>query len=145
MSLDRAAVIRNAKQLAVSLGLDPKNVVLSAGSALVLMGLRKTTSDLDVDVPKEFFEKQKARKGAKQGIIGEYVEWDGITDLHPILSESTVGKVTVDYEGVRVYHPEYLLAVKEVMVAHPDRQQDKAAQDRKDIKALKELLERVEA
>lgn len=145
MSLDRAAVIRNTKQLAVSLGLDPKDVILSAGSALVLIGLRKTTSDLDVDVPKEFFEKQKARKGAKQGIMGEYVEWDGITDLHPILSESTVQRVTTDFDGVHVYLPDYLLAVKEVMVKHPERQQDKVLQDHKDIKALKELLEREEA
>lgn len=144
MSLDRAAVIRNAKQLAVSLGLDPKDVILTAGSALVLLGLRKHTNNLDIDVPKEFFEKQRARKGAKQGIAGEYVEWDGITDLRAVLSTCALKKMRMDIDGVYTWCPEYLLAVKEAIVESTDRPVEKVAQDRKDIKALKEVLERID-
>lgn len=139
MSLDRAAVIRNTKQLTLSLGLNPSEVVLGAGSALVLLGLRKHTSDLDVDVPPEFFEKQKARKGAKQGLAGEYVEWDGITDIHPFLSGTKNRRFEMD--GVYYYCPSVLYAQKLIMAAHPDRPQDKVFQDNKDIKALHEHME----
>jgi len=105
MSLDRAAVSRRYKQLCVELGLPYEKVVLSAGAALVLLGLRKYTSDLDVDVPVDFFEKHKARKGAQQGLTGELIAWDGMVDLHML--PTGIDKVHVmDYLGIWIYHPE---------------------------------------
>ena len=142
MSLDRAAVSRRYKQLCVELGLPYEKVVLSAGAALVLLGLRKYTSDLDVDVPVDFFEKHKARKGAQQGLTGELIAWDGMVDLHML--PTGIDKVHVmDYLGIWIYHPEQLIKQKEIMANQPERPPLKAAQDRKDIQALKECLDNV--
>jgi len=139
MSLDRATVALQYQQLCKTLELEPKQVVLSAGAAMVLLGLRKYTNDLDVALPPEVFEKHKARKGSQQGLLGELVIWDGLTDLHSLPADVQV----MDHLGVTIYHPVDLIKEKETMANHPDRKPEKAAQDRKDIQGLKQLLENV--
>jgi len=139
MSLDRATVALQYFQLCKTLELEPKQVVLSAGAAMVLLGLRKYTNDLDVDVPPEVFEKHKARKGSQQGLTGELVIWDGVTDIHSLPADVEV----MDCLGAYIYHPVALIKQKETMASHPDRKPEKVAQDRKDIQALKQLLENV--
>lgn len=142
MSLDQAAVVRHYKQLCITMDLPLDKVVLSAGAAMVMLGLRKHTNDLDVDVPKEFFEKHKERKGAKLGLTGELVMWDGMVDIHP-LPDNFTREDLMDHMGVWIYHPTALIKQKEKMIAHPDRKPEKIPQDRKDIIALKELIDNV--
>lgn len=142
MSLDRRAVITAYKQLCVVLELEPKSVVLSAGAALVMLGLRKYTNDLDADIPVEDYIKVLQRKPAQEGLTGSYVEFDGITDLHRLPDDFTRADI-VDIQGVQIYSVERLIAQKEMMRDHPKRNREKIPQDTKDIKALKELLDNV--
>lgn len=139
-ALDRNSVIRRYKQLCVELDLSPKQVVLGAGAALVMLGLRKYTNDLDVDVPREVFEKHKSRKGSKPGILNELVEWDGSVDIHPVIK---CKNNVVEIEGVSIYHPSILLGQKEALISHPLRNVGKLPQDRKDINLLKECIDNV--
>ena len=142
MSLDRAAVIRQYKQLSVAMGLPCNQMVLGFGAAMVMFGLRKYTSDLDIDVPKQFFEQQKARKGSKPTQVGEVVAWDGLTDIRAITPEIEKGGA-MEVHGVWVFHPVVLLQYKQCLAADPDRKPEKVVQDRKDIKALQEFLRNI--
>lgn len=142
MSLDRDAVVRRYKQLLVEMGLEAKDVVLNAGAALVLMGMRKTTNDLDVSVPVDFFDKQRVRKGTLNGLTGPVVAWDGMVDMYPLPSHFTRSHV-VDYLGIWIYSPKELIKQKRKLAKHKDRDPHKAAQDRADIVKLKELMDNV--
>lgn len=142
MSLDRKAVVTAYKQLSVVLNLDHRHIVLSAGAALVMLGLRKYTNDLDVDVPAEYYDRALMRKPQQDGLTGSFVAFDGITDLHRLPDDFTRADV-VDVQGVQIYSVERLIAQKEMMRDHPKRNKEKIPQDTKDIKALKELLDNV--
>jgi len=142
MSLDQRAVATAYFQLCKVLNLEPKHVVLSAGAAMVMLGLRKYTNDLDVDVPLDTFWGYLSRKPAQEGLTGSYVEFDGITDLH-MRPEDFTNVDVVDMQGVHIYSVERLIAQKEMMRDHPKRNKEKIPQDTKDIKALKELLDNV--
>lgn len=142
MSLDRAAVVRHYKQLCVELGLEHKDVVLAAGAALVLLGLRKYTSDLDADVPVSFFEKLKEHRKPYDTIVGEVIAWDEMVEIKPTTKEIANGG-KLNLLGVWIYHPEQLLKQKELLANDPRRPVAKSIQDYKDIQGLKELLDNV--
>lgn len=142
MSLTRVDVIRQYLQLSKALELKPSELVLNAGSAMVLLGLRKYTNDLDVSVPKEYFEKLKTRKAPHNGLLGEYVMWDGLVDITETSTKVAKDGV-ISIMGVYICHPFYLLEQKKLLVANPERKPEKLVQDNKDIKMLEELLESV--
>lgn len=142
MSLNRADVIRHYNQLCKVLGLEPRWVVLSADAALVMLELRKHTDGLDVDIPVDDYNKVLQRKPEQQGLTGAFAAFDGITDLHCVPKDLTYFMELMRIDGVYVYSPARLIAQKEKMIAHPDRKPEKIPQDRKDIIALKELLDK---
>jgi len=142
MSLDRDAVVRRYKQLCVEMGLDYKDVILSAGAAMVLMGVRKHTQEIDVDVPAAFFNQQRVRKGFTNGLLGEAVAWDGMVDIHPLPAHFTDGDV-MNYLGIWIYSPKALMKQKRKLAKHKDREPRKAAQDRCDLVKLKEIMDNV--
>lgn len=142
MSLDRAAVVRRYKQLLVEMGLPAKDVVLNAGAALVLLGLRKYANDIDVSVPEAFFNQQRLRKGTLNGLTGPMVAWDGLVDIYPLPTHFTEAHV-MDHLGVWVFHPNALIKQKRRTAKHKDRDPMKAAQDRADIVKLKEFMDNV--
>lgn len=121
--------------------LTPMSAVLSAGSALVVHGIRETTSDLDLDVTDSAFRRiLKSNRFPTSEFRGQT-----IIDVSPELSmhamEASQRDVRV-VDGIGVYSPTALLRQKRALAIHPDRKPEKVQQDLLDIAALEKLTER---
>ena len=114
----------------------PTDVVVGAGGGLVLMGLRESTSDIDVSVDAEFFNRYREQKDVtinhfynpKKGLIEVLV-----SDRHPLVD---VHLNSIEEEGVMIdsiwaYSPEYNLKFKKGL---------NREKDQKDIKALEKYI-----
>lgn len=135
--MDKKAVIELYTKLVEELAEPAKDVVLSAGAAMVMMGLREETADLDVDVLPNVFKSI----GRTRGIV---TEEGGFTLIHysdhVALHEFDVNSGRVCIEGVWTYSPGELLTQKRYLSTHPKRNPSKYEQDRKDIEALEALI-----
>jgi hypothetical protein len=129
-------VISQYKALVRELGENAHNVVLSAGSASVMMGLRDETNDLDVDVLPGVFKWAATTKTVieEEGFNPRVIYSEHI-DLH-ILDEDR-GKVCI--EGVWTYSPRELVNQRREMVKNPKRNPDKLPQDHIEIALLEGL------
>ena len=129
-------VIQHYRELVAALGEDPHHVVLSAGAAAVMMGIRDETDDLDVDVLPGVF---KWVCGTKPVIVEENVSdrvaYSDHVDLH-VLDEDR-GVVCID--GIWVYSPRELLAQKRKLAKMPNRTPGKMLRDSIEIGLLEEL------
>lgn len=156
--MNKSAFIAAYERFRKQYRLTIKEAVVSAGGALVMLGLRKETEDLDLDVPADLYDRLK-RKLCKDGIDvnvepnGDYVktykeatlvlsggvEYLRIGDysLHRGLKEGV--KVGV-YGGIGCYTPEELLKQKTALANRPDRTQAKREQDLDDIVELENIL-----
>jgi hypothetical protein len=138
--MDKAAVIERYKALLNELNEPAHSVVLSSGSALVLLGVRMTTSDLDADIPEGVF-KMYERSGkfpvleAAEG-DGKHVKFDGDVDLNILDTDRGV----VCLGGVWSYSPSELLAQKRYLSKLPGRSEGKRAADLLDIASLETLI-----
>jgi hypothetical protein len=139
--MNKSAIIATYDRFRKQHRLTIKEAVLSAGGALLMLGLRKETEDLDLDIPAELYDRLK-RKGAKvvttsrgehlvlPDLLGEVAAHRGLrTDI----KWHVVG-------GVCCYCPEELLKQKVALANNPERTQDKRAQDMDDIVELENLL-----
>jgi hypothetical protein len=112
------------------LGLPPRQVVVSAGGACLMYGLREETDDLDVDVPEAFWDKlvKAGHEPLKfhKPFPGELIQYDEKLALH-----HWEGVATRMVDGVCVYAPIALLEQKLKL----NRPKDQA-----DIAALKEMI-----
>lgn len=137
--MNKQAVILQYHQLVNELGEEPHDVVLSAGSALVMMGVREETTDLDVDVNEGVFKMYLRKSGIALDAVpglGECVAYSDTIDLHQ--RNEDVGVVCI--EGVWVYSPSAMLMQKRFLVSHPKRKPEKIPQDLADIAKLEELV-----
>ena len=121
------------------LKLPVETFVISAGAALVLLGLRKETGDIDVEVPKEIFNDLKARglKSIRKGPI-EIIPFGGL-EIH----KSDTGPAdwtTVPGYALRILTPAKLAEQKRWLLEIPLRPPSKIAQDQQDLAALNVLL-----
>lgn len=138
--MDKAAVVERYRTLLNELNEPAHSVVLSSGSALVLLGVRMTTNDLDVDVPEGVF-KMYERSGkfpvleATEG-DGKHVKFDEDVDLNVLDTDRGV----VCLGGVWSYSPSELLAQKRYLSKLPGRAEGKRAADLLDIAALETLI-----
>jgi len=126
-------VIVQYKALVRELGEDPHNVVLSAGAAAVMMGIRDETSDLDADVLPGVFKWAATTKSIikAEGITDRVVYAESI-GLH-VLDEDR-GRVCI--EGVWVYSPRELIIQKRQLSHNPNRCIGKRVQDEVEIALL---------
>ena len=108
-----------------------QEVVVGAGGAMLMLGLREETHDIDIDLPENIFH----RIVIKHGITGERIisptssiiaKYDALIDLH-----KSAGEPTMVIEGVRIWKPHYILQFKEKL------NRDK---DQKDISVLRIYL-----
>jgi hypothetical protein len=134
---NKAQLKERYNEVVDELGESPHSILLSAGGALVMMGLRETTRDLDLDVPQNIFTwaKSKCAKG-KSLVERELVRWADDVDLH--LGDEHRGLVCI--EGVWCYSPNEMLVQKRYLVSHPLRHSRKRLQDRVDIQLLEGML-----
>lgn len=138
--MDKAAVIERYKALLNQLDEPALNVILTAGSALVMHGIRETTSDLDADVKENVFNlhKRSGKYETKDALpgIGELLVYDKDVELH--VFEETRGLSYVD--GVWCYSPHELLIQKRYLSTMPGRSENKRAADMLDIIGLEALI-----
>ena len=120
-------------------GLSPEEVVVSAGGALVMLGLRGSTSDLDLDVSDDVYRLLKPGKVLRHCAMGEFYDYDNTVSLQSIPKEVEVMVVN----GVSIYSIPTLLWQKGRMSALATRPADKVEQDKRDIQSLQQLLDRV--
>lgn len=113
-------------------------VVVSGGGALLMLGLRQTTGDLDLDVPEATYRKHRTADNTELFGVTEIVNYSEDVSLH-VLNPFRATRVV---KGVRIYSVPELIAQKKVLMAHPERKPNKIAQDQADLKALKSLLPR---
>lgn len=113
-------------------GLQAKEVVASAGGALLMLGLRTESSDLDLDVPLPFYRRHRHPHNTRRSSLGEYVDYTPTISLQAI----PTGIGTQEVDGVFIYDKRALMDQKRRLSMMPDRAPGKAVQDLQDIKAL---------
>jgi len=130
-------VIARYNALVQELKEDPHNVVLSAGAALVMMGVRDEAEDLDADVLAPVFRwVSGSRTVLLEEGFAERIEYAEDIDLH-ILDEDT-GIVCVD--GVWIYSPQSMLTQKRYLATHPNRKEEKRVVDLAEVAVLEHIL-----
>jgi len=138
--MDKAAVIERYRALLNELDEPARNVVLSSGSALVLLGVRMTTADLDADIPENLFRLYE-RSGkftvleATEG-LSKQLKFEPDVDLSVLDTDRGVCCIG----GVWAYSPSELLAQKRYLSTFPGRSEGKRAADLLDIIALETLV-----
>lgn len=137
--MDKAAVVERYRTLLNELNEPAHTVVLSSESALVLLGVRVTSSDLDADIPENLFRLyEKSGKftvrEASEG-ASKFLEFDTGVNLNAL--DTDRGVVCVG--GVWAYSPGELLAQKRYLSKLPERDEGKRAADLIDIVALETL------
>lgn len=147
--MNREEVIRVYNELIQVFGLTKEDIWLSAGSALVIHGIREFTSDLDLGCRKTTLLKVAKHLGREpipfptsvifckevslQLPVPEYY-----TDFH---SEDELDKDKLVYlDGVGVYSLYDLLEQKQRMILLPRRSDEKLLQDVKDIRAINAMM-----
>lgn len=138
--MDKEAVVERYIALLNELNEPARNLVLSAGSALVVLGVRETTADLDVDVPEGVFRvyerSGKFPVAAATVDLGKRLKFDADVDLH-ILDED---RGLACLNGVWIYSPTELLVQKRYLSKLEGRDEEKRAADLLDIAALETLI-----
>jgi hypothetical protein len=131
--LKRQDIIREYLKAVDELGIKPQDMVVGAGGACVLHGVREQTEDIDTDVPEELFYKlldsgkykwYYFTSGTSKVIVLEYNQ---VIDIHRL--EHGIQSTMVD--GVNCYSVEQVLKQKQAL----NRLKDQA-----DIIALQQLL-----
>ena len=112
------------------------NVVVSAGGALLMLGLRESTNDLDLDVPENTFNAFKNESNVEFFGTKEIVNLNEVVSLHRM--EGSIKTVTVD--GVCIYSVEELISFKKSLIANPLRNKAKLEQDFSDLEKLEKLI-----
>jgi hypothetical protein len=114
---------------------DSSNVIVSAGGALLMLGLREKSDDLDLDVPPAIFERYKTSTNVE--IFGnvEIVNLDETVSLHKLDPSTT----TMVVDDVCIYSIDQLIKQKKALIANPKRKKEKIPQDKADLKALEKM------
>lgn len=137
--MKKADIIREYERLLKELGVPASDVVLNSGAALVIYGVRKETSDLDVDVTEEIFERYRKTHPLSRFGNTLVIKYDSIIDLHYTGTDN--GIVTID--GVSVPTIADLIKFKMYLARHPYRDANKVSQDMFDIIALQHMRDKV--
>lgn len=126
--MNKETIVEKYLQFVNEREINANDVLLSAGGACVMFGIRNETSDLDIDVPEHIFldilvegYPQKEFQGTK------YVQYTDDIAVH--LSTSIIPSILID--GVWVWQTEYILAQKLKMNRNKDQS---------DIEGLKKIL-----
>lgn len=119
------------------LGEKPEDVVVSAGGALLILGLREEVSDLDLDVRDIVYEAMSCGRKEQHSSHGAYIEMSDSVSLH----KRREGVKVIRVRGVYIYTPEELLKQKRALIEAPDRPSDKRRQDLLDVERLHWLID----
>jgi len=116
---------------------EPQDIILSAGGALVMMGVREEAEDLDLDVSKGTFNwAARGRKVTTATNLNPLINYAEDVDFH--IRDEDAGVVKIS--GVWCYSPNSLLVQKRHLAALDRRPSAKRDQDLKDIARLEEVM-----
>lgn len=130
--MNKQQVVERYASLVSELGLEAKEVVLNAGGALTLFGIRSDTSDLDVDVPGEVFKSFKKATRQRSAPFEVVPLCPGI-DLHVLSPERVLAKHTLYGVDVYTYTLMDLGKQKRALLKLIGRPEAKRAQDKTDL------------
>lgn len=133
--MNSAAFARAYFDFCVAVGEKPQNVLVSAGGALLMLGLREKSDDLDLDVRDVVYDAIAQMKPEQRWSGGPFIDYDEHVSVH----RTPVGMTTQVVNGVTLYSLDELIKQKEKMSKAPDRKPEKVKQDNKDIEALKAM------
>lgn len=130
--MNRLDFIKAYFNVCSDLGQEPKHVVVSAGGALLLLGLREESSDLDLDVLDEVYDSQLIGRHEERSSLGPYLDISDTVSLHRMPK----GIETMCVDGVYMYSIPEMIKQKTALSNMPDRMAGKAEKDRADIAKL---------
>lgn len=134
--MNRNEFITKYNQVVKMLGSTASRVVVASGGALLMLGLRESTSDLDLDVPKQVFVRFRKPNNVEIFDGQEIVNIDETIALHVIKQ----GTEVMEVDGVYLYSVKELIKFKKRLIANPQRKKEKLEQDRADLTALENML-----
>lgn len=115
--MDKSDVIARYHKLLDELDEPAESVVLSGAAALVVLGVRDETSDLDVEVPSGVFKWLMNSRGAIQELgIAPRVRYSPDVEVREL--DECTGIVYL--EGVWLYSPSELLKQKRFLASMPN-------------------------
>lgn len=136
--MNKARVVERYKQLLNELDEDARSVILSAGAALVVLGIRENTRGLDVAVqPGVFRYLSTARPVVKEVGTSDTVQFAEDVNVHEF--DDTTGVVCV--EGVWMYSPSELLKQLRYLAKLPNSKEGKRETDLQEISQLEQLIQ----
>ncbi len=112
--------------------------VVSSGGALLMLGLRKSTGHLELDVDEAVFNKHRTPTNTEPFGKVQIVNYASDVALH-VLDPFRETQIVL---GVRIYSINELIQQKQDLIDNPARKPEKIAQDRVDLKGLRDLLTR---
>lgn len=135
--MNKEQLIARYKVLVAELKEDPHNVVISAGAALVILGMRKQISMLNADVlPGVFNWLSRSKDIRHRRHIEPYIQLDFEIRVHK--GDENTGVVCVD--GVWIYSPFELMRQRQRVANFPNRNPLRLARDLVEIEKLKVLM-----
>ena len=107
-----------------------QDVVVGAGGAMLMLGLRTSTEDIDTGVPESIFHRIVIKHKLPTKVIpsNQHVvaKYDAVIDIH-----KRFGEPTCIVDGVCIWTPQFILAFKQKM---------NRPKDQEDIQKLKAYL-----
>lgn len=135
--MDKSAVIARYRKLLEELDEPAERVILCGGSALVVLGVRETTSDLDVDIDPTLFKfYARTFPVKKEPNVNDLIAFKPDVDLHEFNPDTGI----VFVNGVWTYSPHAMLVQKRYLAGMPNRKPGKREQDLEDIRQLELLV-----
>lgn len=137
--MDKFEFIKKYQATCDALGLTRAHALVSAGGACLMLGLRDKSSDIDLDIPAEVFDRLVSTgeyevRGALD-VNDRLIVWDDKVDLHRMPEP----RDWMTVEGVGMYTLDALIEQKERMANSPRRKPHKVPQDIQDVNSLKQL------
>ena len=134
--MNRTEFITKYHQVVKMLGSTASRVVVASGGALLMLGLREHTNDLDLDVSENVFMKFRKPDNVEVFDGQEIVNVDETVALHVMKR----GTGIMEIDGVYLYSVKELIRFKKRLIANPQRKKEKLEQDRADLVALENML-----
>lgn len=135
--MDKIELIEKYQSVLKALNEPGHNVLVSSGSALVILGVRNKTDTLNVNVPPNVFKYLSSTKTVIQRSgCTPYIQLDKQTRAHP--SADYTGVCCV--EGIWLFSVSELIKQKKEVTKHPNRLPINKLRDQKEIDALEVLL-----
>lgn len=128
--MDKQAFINEYHQFLDESDLSVDQVQVGAGGIMLMLGMRDTTGDLDLELSEEIFYRLVEERGLEivdLPLNCRLAKWSDLVDIHPV---GDVGKGSV-VEGVRIGTVESVLELKHRLGR---------AKDQRDIHVLEKYL-----